>query len=61
MLIFFDRGANVNIVSRDLAETEHFRCINTRPISLKVVGGDSIEAEVGVYDIVLGGKNSETA
>ena len=52
--VLYDRGANVNIVSREVAEAGEFRCVDTRAVAINTVGGEALKANVGVYDIVLG-------
>ena len=53
-LVFFDTGANTNLISGELAVNESLQLISSRPSSLTVVGGSSIKTEYGSYRLALG-------
>ena len=53
-LVFFDTGANTNLILGELAVTESLQLISSRSSSLTVVGGSSIKTEYGSYRLALG-------
>lgn len=57
-LVMFDRGSNVNLIDGDLAEREGLKVIDSKPSSLRVVGGDQVSTEYGRYSLALGSKES---
>ena len=54
VLTFFDSGANVNLIDGDIAVRENLPCVNDKPSSLSVVGGNQIRTEYGQYRFSLG-------
>ena len=54
VLVFFDRGANVNLIFGDLAENEGLTKTSFEPTQLTVVGGNSIRTQYGQYRFCLG-------
>ena len=59
ILVFFDRGANVNLISGELAETEGLTKSSLKPTRLTVVGGNSIRTQYGQYKFCLGPTNND--
>ena len=53
-LIFFDRGANTNLIKGEIAVQENLQVISKKPTNLTVVGGTSIRTEYGTYRFALG-------
>ena len=53
-LCFFDTGANIHMVSGDLAERERVKIISQNPTTLKVVGGSEVITEYGTFMLNLG-------
>ena len=54
VLTFFDSGANINIISGELATSQNLQIISKKPSQLTVVGGSSIRTEYGTYRCCLG-------
>ena len=52
VLAFFDSGANVNLIDRDLATCENLQCISEKTTSLSVVGGIKLELNMINIDSV---------
>ena len=52
--IFFDPGANVNLINGALAQQAGLAVISDKPQALSVVGGGLIRTEYGVYDLRIG-------
>ena len=59
ILVFFYRGANVNLISGELAETEGLTKSSLKPTRLTVVGGNSIRTQYGQYKFCLGPTNND--
>ena len=57
-LCFFDRGANINLIKADVAEQANLPIISNRPTALSGVGGGSVDAAYGTYQLVMGSENS---
>ena len=57
-LVFFDRGANINIIDGSLAEKEGLQKVSSSPTSLTVVGGNKVRSNHGTFrfNLGLGGK-----
>ena len=53
-LVFFDRGANTNLIKGELASKENLQQVSKKTTSLTVVGGTSIRTEYGTYRFALG-------
>ena len=53
-LIFFDRGANAHLVRGKMAVAAGFEITSSRPTSLTVVGGGSVQTEYRSYRFNLG-------
>ena len=53
-LVFFDRGANTNLIKGELATKENLQRISMKPANLTVVGGSTVKTEYGVYRFALG-------
>ena len=57
-LVLFDRGSNVNLISGPLAEQEDLQIISDKPSTIKIVGGEGISTQYGVYKLVLGSRET---
>ena len=51
VLCFFDSGANIHMISGELAEREKIRVISQNPTVLKVVGGGEVVTDYGTYQL----------
>jgi len=54
VLTFFDSGANLNLISGELANNLNLQIISKKPSNLTVVGGSSVRTEYGTYRCCLG-------
>ena len=54
VLVFFDTGANTNLISGEVAVKESLQQITSKPTKLTVVGGGTIKTEYGSYRFALG-------
>ena len=60
VLVFFYRGANVDIIDGLLAEKEGLQKVSNTPNSMTVVGGDKVNSNHGTFRFNLGpGDNEE--
>ena len=50
-LCFFDSGANIHMISGELAEREKIKVISQSPTVLKVVGGGEVITDYGTYQL----------
>ena len=53
VLVFYDRGANVNLVREQIALKERLFQTSDKEIKLTVVGGGGCETSKGVYSLIL--------
>ena len=58
LIVFFDRGASLNLIQGSIAEREGLHKISSRPGKLKVGGGMEIDTVYGVYKVHLGPTDS---
>jgi len=54
VLVFYDSGANTNLISGEVAARESLQQITSKPTKLTVVGGGTINTEYGAYRFALG-------
>ena len=50
-LCFFDSGANIHMISGELAEKERVKVLSQTPTVLKVVGGGEVVTDYGTYQL----------
>ena len=58
VLTFFDSGANLNLISGELAADLNLQTISKKPSKLTVVGGSLVRTEYGTYQCCLGPNES---
>ena len=54
VLVFYDRGASLNLIQGDIAEREGLPLVCDSPGKLRVAGGLEIDTVYGVYKVSLG-------
>ena len=57
-LILFDRGSNVNLIDGQLAEEENLKIMSDKSATIKVIGGEQVSTQYGVYELKLGSKET---
>jgi hypothetical protein len=53
-LIFYDSGANNNLVEFELAQDADFQLLSSNSVSFKVAGGGSVKTDRGQFSAILG-------
>ena len=53
-LLFYDKGANLNLIDGALAEKEGLQVISAQPTSIRVAGSTSVLTEYGRYRFLIG-------
>ena len=54
VIVFFDNGANTNLITEKIAIDQGLQLISKKPSKLTVVGGGSIQSEVGKFRFNIG-------
>ena len=58
-LVMFDRGANVNLINGDLAESEGLYVLSQQPTQVQGIGAQGVLSEYGRYIITLGSERGD--
>ena len=58
LLIFYDRGASLNLIQGCIAEKEGLHRVSSNPGKLRVGGGMEIDTVYGIYKVLLGPTDS---
>ena len=58
LIVFFDRGASLNLIQGSIAEREGLHRISSSPGKLRVGGGMEIDTVYGIYKVHLGPTDS---
>ena len=53
-MVFYDRGASLNLIQGDIAEREGLPLVCDSPRKLRVGGGLEIDTVYGIYKVSLG-------
>merc|ERR1712015_231048 len=59
-LVMFDRGANINLINGDLAETEGLYVLSQSPTLVQGIGAQGVSSEYGRYLITLGSERGKS-
>ena len=55
----FDRGANINLINGELAESEGLYVLSQQPTRIQGIGAQAVSAEYGRYQLTLGSEKGD--